>query len=141
LRGVGEEHQAQAAQQRVEAGLGERQGSAVRNQQREVRPRPEALARLGDHRGRDVGGRDVPGRGDRGEGGLGGEAGAGGDVEDALAGGEACGADQDRDEVRRHPSHQRIIASGRLVAVAQFGHWDPPPSSATPPVNGARWRT
>jgi hypothetical protein len=88
-RRFGEIHQAHVAEHRVEVPVREGEGLPVLDRHRHIRQPGEASPRPLDHSGQNVGRDDAAGRPDNGSGGLGGEAGAGGDVEHPLAGAEA----------------------------------------------------
>jgi len=122
-RRVGEEHQPEAAHHGVEALVGEDHRPAVLDGDRDVwfiaQPRACPLG----HGGRDIGRRDVAGRTDGGQNSLGDEPRAGGDVEDVHPRREAGGAQQRRDEVRRHMREGAVVSRRRGVPVGQFlGH-------------------
>ena len=118
-RRIGEEHQRQAAQHRVEARVGEAHRLAVFDSGGDVGGAAEAPARLLDHAGRDVDGGDVPGRPDDTQSGLGNQAGAGGDVEQAMAGGEMACIQHKGHEVPRDARHRLLIAGSGGIGIGQ----------------------
>ncbi len=141
-RRVGEEHQGHAADDRVEAPVGHGEGLSVLDGQGGIGQPAQALARAVEHRARDVGGDRVAGESDRLGGELGGDAGAGGDVEHALAGGEPGGRQETRDELPRDVAEDPIVPPGARVVEPLERHDGPstrfpgaPPSGPAPDLN------
>ena len=112
---VGEEHQGQAAEDRVEAPVGQGEGLAILARDGRVRQPAQAFARPVEHRARDVGGDDVTGGSDRLGCDLGGDACTGGDVEHAVARGDPGRLQEARNELPRDAAEALVISTGARV--------------------------
>src|SRR5262249_53438116 len=119
---LGEEHQPEIADHRVESFVRERESLCVIDQNGSIARFAEALARLLGHCRGDIGGRNVTGRADRGEGCLGRKPRASSDVKDAHTLCTGGRAQKESHELSRNWRKGSVFLGRRPPRKEEFRH-------------------
>ena len=108
---VREEHQAEAAYYRVEGGVGELHGLAVRDADLDIGSIAQPATGLFNHGSRSVGSGNVAVRSSDIQRGLGSEPGSGGDIQHTLPNADPGGVQKKWNEMSCYPSHRIFVTS------------------------------